>query len=363
MTLIEQLKQIPDPRQIKGRRHPLWMILFLSLLGFLCGYSGYRPLADFCRQHSSSLRHLLGLPNGQAMPSYSTFRRSFLHVAPQGWIDTFNHWALATLPESLGALLSVDGKSIRCTSTGGNSPEQNFVSFVSVYGHQVGVVQLLMMENKKCSEIHVAQALIAQLPELPPGQCLSFDALHTTQATVKAVNAIEQDYLLALKSNRAETYGAVQTLTQTQVPLASAAEQDNSHGRSVHRQVQVFAPTSKLQAKYPNLASIGVVNRTGIRAQQPFCETVYYLSSRPWSASELLNATRQHWQIENGLHWVKDVTFREDDPVRRGGHAPVNWAVLNTFCITLARRQGWRTVPQALRAWANQLHHVFHFLV
>jgi len=363
MTLIEQLKQIPDPRQIKGRRHPLWMILFLSLLGFLCGYSGYRPLADFCRQHSSSLRHLLGLPNGQAMPSYSTFRRSFLHVAPQGWIDTFNHWALATLPESLGALLSVDGKSIRCTSTGGNSPEQNFVSFVSVYGHQVGVVQLLMMENKKCSEIHVAQALIAQLPELPPGQCLSFDALHTTQATVKAVNAIEQDYLLALKSNRAETYGAVQTLTQTQAPLASAAEQDNSHGRSVHRQVQVFAPTSKLQAKYPNLASIGVVNRTGIRAQQPFCETVYYLSSRPWSASELLNATRQHWQIENGLHWVKDVTFREDDPVRRGGHAPVNWAVLNTFCITLARRQGWRTVPQALRAWANQLHHVFHFLV
>lgn len=363
MTLIEQLKQIPDPRQIKGRRHPLWMILFLSLLGFLCGYSGYRPLADFCRQHSSSLRHLLGLPNGQAMPSYSTFRRSFLHVAPQGWIDTFNHWALATLPESLGALLSVDGKSIRCTSTGGNSPEQNFVSFVSVYGHQVGVVQLLMMENKKCSEIHVAQALIAQLPELPPGQCLSFDALHITQATVKAVNAIEQDYLLALKSNRAETYGAVQTLTQTQAPLASAAEQDNSHGRSVHRQVQVFAPTSKLQAKYPNLASIGVVNRTGIRAQRPFCETVYYLSSRPWSASELLNATRQHWQIENGLHWVKDVTFREDDPVRRGGHAPVNWAVLNTFCITLARRQGWRTVPQALRAWANQLHHVFHFLV
>ncbi|WP_156518601.1 hypothetical protein [Phormidesmis priestleyi] len=56
-------------------------------------------------------------------------------------------------------------------------------------------------------------------------------------------------------------------------------------------------------------------------------------------------------------------TFEEDDPVRKGGHAPVNWAVLNTFCITLARRQRWRTVPQALRSWANQLHQVFHFLV
>ncbi len=363
MTLIEQLKQLPDPRNIKGRRHPWWMILFLSLLGFLCGYPGYRPLADFCCHHQSSLRHLLDLPNGQAMPSYSTFRRSFLQVEPQGWIETFNQWALATLPEAMAGVLSIDGKSIRCTSTGGNSSEQNFVSFVSVYGHQVGVVQLLMMENKKCSEIHVAQALIAQLPELPPGQCLSFDALHTTQATVKAVNAIEQDYLLALKSNRAETYAAVETLTQTEPALAVAVEQDHSHGRSVQRHVQVFAPPPSLQEKYARLASIGVVTRTGIRAQQPFCETVYYLSSRRWSASDLLKATRQHWQIENGLHWVKDVTFEEDDPVRKGGHAPTNWAVLNTFCITLARRQRWRTIPQALRSWANQLHQVFHFLV
>lgn len=73
-------------------------------------------------------------------------------------------------------------------------------------------------------------------------------------------------------------------------------------------------------------------------------------------------ATRQHWQIENGLHWVNDVTFDEDYPPRRGDHAPINWAILNTFAITLARQQGWRTVPQALRAWANQLHQVFSFL-
>ncbi len=262
----------------------------------------------------------------------------------------------------MAGVLSIDGKSIRCTSTVGHSSEQNFVRFVSVYGHQVGVVQRLMMEHKQCSEIHGAPALITQLP-LPPGQCLSFDALHPTQATVKAVNAIEQDYLLALKSHRAETYAAVETLTQTEPALAVAVERDHSHGRSVQRHVQVFAPPPSLQAKYARLASIGVVTRTGIRAQQSFCETVYYLSSRRWSASDLLKATRQHWQIETGLHWVKDVTFEEDDPVRKGGHAPVNWAVLNTFCITLARRQRWRTVPQALRSWANQLHQVCHFLV
>ncbi|NEQ47045.1 MAG: transposase [Leptolyngbya sp. SIOISBB] len=92
-------------------------------------------------------------------------------------------------------------------------------------------------------------------------------------------------------------------------------------------------------------------------------ETAYYMGSAPWQAQEVLPATRQHWQIENGLHWVKDVTFQEDEPPRRGSHAPVTWGIFNSFAITLARRYGWRTVPQALRVWANQLSMVFSFLV
>jgi predicted transposase YbfD/YdcC len=364
MTLINQLKQIPDPRHLKGRRHPLWMLMFLSLLGIVCGYSGYRPLADFCVQHDGELRRLLELPETQRLPSYSTFRRSFLDLPPQGWVDAFNVWAWASLPAHLAAYLwSIDGKSIRCTSTGGNGPHQNFVSLVSVYNQSMGVLRLAMMEHKKCSEIHVAQALIQELPALPPGQCFSLDALHTTQATVKAINDTEQDYLLPVKQNRAATYQVVQTLTQTQVAKSSAVEPDNTHGRSVQRQVDLFEPSPALLAKCPQLKTVAQIQRAGIRDQKPFAETVFYLSSRDWSAHDLLVATRGHWQVENGLHWVKDVLFKEDDPIRRGGHAPVNWAIMNTFCITLARRQGFRTVPQALRSWANLLDKVFHFFV
>jgi predicted transposase YbfD/YdcC len=364
MTLIHQLKQIPDPRHLKGRRHPLWMLMFLSLLGVVCGYSGYRPLADFCVKHEPELRRLLELPETQRMPSYSTFRRSFLDLPPQGWVDAFNVWALASLPANLAAhLWSIDGKSIRCTSTGGNSANQNFVSLVSVYNQAMGVLRLAMMENKKCSEIHVAQDLIQQLPALPPGQCFSLDALHTTQATVQVINQTEQDYLLPVKQNRAATYQAVETLTQTQVAQSSAVAADDSHGRSIQRQIDLFEPPADLLAKCPQLKTVARLQRSGTREQKPFSETVFYLSSRDWSAADRLAATRGHWQIENGLHWVKDVGFKEDDPIRRGGHAPVNWAVMNTFCITLARRQGFRTVPQALRSWANLLNEVFHFFV
>jgi predicted transposase YbfD/YdcC len=339
------------------------MLLLLTLLGFLCGYRGYRPLADFCIQHASTLRELLGLEPVQSLPSYSTFRRTSMQLAPQGWIEAFNHWSLWTLPGLVMALLSIDGKSIRCTSTGGNTEAQNFISFVSVYEQSLGVIQLAMMENGNCSEIHVAQGLIAQLPSLPSGQCFSLDARHTTQATVATIAATEQDYLLTVKQNRAATYAAITAIIETQTAQTEATQVDESHGRSVRRQAQVFSPTPELQAKWPRLSVIGVVQRTGVRDQQPFEETAYYLSSAPWNATQLLHASRQHWQIENGLHWVKDVTFQEDYPPRQGGYAPVNWAVFNTFAITLARRQGWRTVPQALRAWANQLHQVFHFLV
>lgn len=363
MSLITQLKQIPDPRHLRGRRHELWVILFLSLLGFICGYQGYRPLAAFCRNHATSLSRLLSLKPDQPIPSYSTFRRQFLQTLPNELIAGFNHWAMATLPAFSPALLPIDGKSIRATSTGGNRENQNFVSLVSLYSEQVGVLHIRLMENKKISEIHVAQALLAQLPALPPGQCFSFDALHTQTATAIAVNQTGQDYLMALKKNQLASYTEVETLSQTQVPISQVSEQDDSHGRQVHRTVELFEPTPTLRLKFPNLRSVARVQRTGLRLQTQFSETVYYLSSRDWKAADLLKATKEHWTIENKLHWVKDVLFREDDPARRGGQAPVNWAIFNSFAITLARRQGFRTLPDALRAWANMLDKVYLFFV
>lgn len=364
MTLIDSLKQIPDHRHRRGQRHPLWMLLMMSVLGFLCGYRGYRPLADFVTRHEGDLRDLLGLAETQSMPSYSTFRRTSLAVDSQGWVEAFNAWAIATLPLAVGALMSVDGKSLRCTSTGGQTAEQNFTTLVSLYERHLGVIHLRRMENAKASEIHVAQALMAEvLPHLPAGQTLSLDALHTTATTVQTIVTANQHYLLPVKGNRPHTHAALEGIATTVPPQDEATEVDTSHGRSVQRHVQIFPPTPELQAQWPGLTWVGVVHRSGERDQKSFAERVYYLGSAPWTAIDLLHASRQHWQIENELHWVKDVTFEEDYPPRRGGHAPVTWGIFNTFAITLARRQGWRTVPQALRDWANRIHYIFSLLV
>jgi predicted transposase YbfD/YdcC len=364
MTLIEQLKTIADPRSSIGQRHPLWLILFLSLLGSLCGYWGYRPLAHFSRKHHVSLCQLLELPLTTTMPSYSTFRRVFQQVDAQHWVNLFNTWSLLHVPELSGRLLATDGKSIKCTSTGGNSAQQDFATLVSVFGHaDEGVVQLQLMHNKKTSEIEIAKQLFEQLPQPQRPCCLSLDALHAQVESVKTLCTLGLAYLIGLKRNQPTLYRIAQSQHEQGHALSQASHWEQGHGRQVERRVWVYAAPVELQQRWQGLTRLIWVERQGRRGKVPYQQQHCYLSSCDWTAEQFLAAIRGHWSIENKLHWVKDVTFGEDDPPRRGGHAPVSWAIFHSFFITIARRLGFRTVPDAQRDLANQVQQVFSLLV
>lgn len=370
MTLIEQLKTIPDPRKRRGQRYALWLVMFLSLLGSLCGYYGYRPLAKFVQKHHSLICHLLALsPDTKLMPSFSTFRRVFEQVEAQAWVDSFNAWVLTHAPELAGQLLSIDGKSIRCTSTGGNTHEQNFASLVSVYGSSVGVVQLALLDNAKVSEIAIAKQLLTtvhQAPTLAQSLNLGFslDALHAQVDTLNLLQKQHQHYIVGLKANQKNLYRQMQNLLVTADPLTQTTQApERTHGRQVQRTVWVFAAPD-LPQRWTNagITRIIWVKRSGNRAGKPVEEMHCYLSNWNLDATEFLHRIRAHWQIENGLHWVKDVTLNEDYPPRRGGFAPISWAVINSFLITLARRLNHRTLPDCIRDLTNQVEQVFDWL-
>lgn len=364
MLLLEQLKQIPDHRGVQGRKYPLWVLIILLIIGKLCGHDGYRPIADFCQKYRQKLWSLLDLELSMPSPSYSTFRRTMINVNYQHWEEAFNTWAIATMPEQIGRCSSIDGKSIKCTSEGGQTSEQDFVSIVSVYNHEnAGVMQLKVMHNKKVSEIKVAKDLIEKLKDLPSRQCFSLDALHTQTKTVKQIRAVNHDYLIAVKKNQPKLYQTLEGITQNSQALSAATSQDNTHGRQVQRQVEVFTAPIHLQQKWEGLKTLIRVERSGKRQQQDFQEVAYYLSSQELGAQVFLKDIQGHWSIENQLHWVKDVTFQEDNPPRIGGYAPVNWAILFSWFITLARRAKVRTVPQARRLWANQIDELFALLL
>lgn len=177
LNLIEQLKQIPDYRKGKGKRHALWLVMMLVLLGTLCGYRGYRPLADFSQNHWQSLCELLELPANTRIPSYSTFRRVLQRVEFEPILGLFNRWSQMFIQLMEQTWVAADGKSIKSTLSDYSESYQSFVTTVSAFTHQSGVVlHLQVMDNKQTSEIEVVRQLIAALAGQPV--VFTLDALH-----------------------------------------------------------------------------------------------------------------------------------------------------------------------------------------
>lgn len=361
MNLIEQLKQIPDHRKKRGKRHPLWVVLGLILLGVLCNYQGYRPLVDFCQQHWQELQTLLELPPETKIPSYSTFRRVIQGVDFQPLVKILNQWQAETGKERTGEWLAIDGKSIKCTLKNSTGSNQNFTTTVSAFSHQSAeVVALSVQENKEISEIEVAKQLIMSLQ----GQKVAFtlDALHCQKDTVSLIVNQQQDYLIALKGNQPSLRETVESLHRNKEPISYAEEFDTSHCRLVRRRLWVYNAPVYLRQHWASLQSLIMVERSGWRDDKPFEETFAFISNLSVRAQQFLSAIRLHWGIENRLHWVRDVLFLEDFGLRRGGNAPIVWAILHCFIITAVRRLGCRTIPQGQRLLANQLNFVFSLL-
>lgn len=171
-------------------------------------------------------------------------------------------------------------------------------------------------------------------------------------------------YLIGLKTNQPKLHRIAQQLAQQAQALSFDSVVDRKHRRQVRRTVAVYAVPESLPKRWQNcaIACIVWVRREGIRQENPYEESHFYLANVCESAQTFNRLVQDHWQIENGLHWVKDVTLNEDDPPCRGGYAPISWAVLNSFLITIARKLDAVTVPAAMRLLANQVDKVFRLL-
>lgn len=175
MSLIDYLKQVPDFRT--QPRYPLWVVLLLVILGTMSNCLGYRALGDFAARHQAVLLDLLELPH-QRLPSYSTIRQVMIRINFEDMTNAFNAWASETVALGQSEPIAVDGKSIRASLRDYDNAYQDFVSVVSAYCTQAGmVIRLKTMRSKSSSEIDTVQQLLSGLNV--NGVCFSLDALHT----------------------------------------------------------------------------------------------------------------------------------------------------------------------------------------
>jgi DDE_Tnp_1-associated len=158
-SLIDYLKSVPDQRHPSGRRHPLWLILLIIIMGIMSGYWGYRGLGTFVERHRRNLIKTLKIPNAR-VPSYSTIRRVMIGLDYQVLAIAFNEWASQYSNVRNKQWIALDGKSLKNTVSDYDRSQQNFVSMVSAFSHKRGeVLGLKVMEKKKTSEIVVLQDL------------------------------------------------------------------------------------------------------------------------------------------------------------------------------------------------------------
>lgn len=352
-SLIQSLKKVKDFRHERGRRHPLWFILLIIILGIMQGYSSYRAFGDFAKYNGKQLVqsfHILP----QRVPSYSTIRRVMMNLDWQAFAKIFNDWSDQFCHSNRDLIwVSIDGKSLKSTVKNYEKNCQNFVAVVSLYAPENGLVlRLDRRENKKASEIHQVLTLIEDCPF--QNQVFTLDALHCQKKTTRAIVSSGNDYLIAVKKNQKKLYEAIESIAESEKPSDVDRDIETGHGRIVCREVSVFNNLEALPSGWYGIQSLIRVERKGKRGKKDYYQMSYYISSREGTAARFAQKIRGHWQIENQLHWVKDVIFKEDESAIADYQAITNLSILQTIALNLFRLLGFVSVTEGLRWLGNK---------
>jgi predicted transposase YbfD/YdcC len=342
-ALITQLETIEDPRCAWKVEHRLLDILVIAVCAVLGEAESFEDIALYGRCKHAWLKQFLALPNG--IPSHDTFRRVLMLVDPDAFERRFLAWVRAVFRPEAGTLrqVALDGKTVRRSfdHKRGRSP----LHLVSADATEHGLVLAQRATEAKQGELAVLPEL---LDGLDLGGCLvSLDALACQPEIAGRILDRGGDYLLALKGNRKKAHAEVKAWFAAHALARGASLRpffdafDDSHGRLVRRRVFACPDLGAFAtlAAWPGLAVVlavetirGIPGRGKVTAQ-----IRYYLSSSKLSPEALAAAIRNHWRIENGLHWVLDVTLREDASRVRERNAARNLALLRKIALNLAR--------------------------
>lgn len=354
-SLLEYFARVPDSRIERSRLHPLVSILALSVCAVICGANSFVEIEYFGRAREAWLRTFLDLPNG--VPSHDTIGRTFAMLNPKALEQAFREWVSALATVTKGEVVAIDGKTLRRSfqKAGSNA----FVHMVSAWSASNRVVLGQVKTEDKSNEITAIPRLL-ELLEIH--DCLvTIDAMGCQKEIATKIVEAKADYLLAVKDNQptlaSTIVGIFDEALQEKAFAASHHQTENKgHGRIEVRRcwtMNVDAECGEPFDQWTGLHGIVRVETERTIAGKTSIEQRHYITSRrDFSAQDALAASRSHWGIENQLHWVLDVAFREDDCRVRAGYAAENFAVIRHVALNLlgaAKNAGTKFDKASLR--------------
>ena len=332
---LKYFAELTDPRVERTRRHVLEDIVFIAIAAILCGAASWDEMERFGKAKKLWLGSFLQLPHG--IPSHDTFNRVFQTLEPQELEKSFLGWVSSVAQRSQGEVVAIDGKALRGSRT---TDGKSIVHMVSAWASANSLVLGQRKTDAKSNEITAIPELLRTL-ELA-GATVTIDAMGCQRAIAGQIVEQKANYLLAVKENQPSLLADIKDSFQMLAADAVDEQIDCGHGRVETRRCSVVADLSLLDqaSAWPSLQAIVRVEATRFHKAtgKQEQETRYYITSLGADAERLNQAIRQHWGIENKLHWVLDVAFGEDLCRKRAGNAAQNFSLLNRFALNLLRQ-------------------------
>ena len=361
--LLDVLASVPDPRDPRGRRYPLTALL---AIGILATAAGMRSYAGFCTWAATAPVEVLAqLGIRFRRPSEKTFRSVLSRLDPAELdrrLGAYFTAVAAAEAAAEGGLLpvSLDGKTLRGARRAGAAAAH----LVSVFAHRARLVLGQLAVAEKSNEIPCVRKLLRTFRRVR--LLVTVDAMHTQTATAKLICAtLKSHYLMIVKSNQPKLLARITALPWAQVPV-TATDDGHGHGRDERRTLKVLTAARGIGFPYAKQIIRITRERVTIATGERSREVVYAICSLPFEQagpSMIAAWLRDHWSIENAVHWVRDVTFDEDRSTVRTATAPRVMASLRNTAINLHRLRGSDNIAESCRVTAFSPDRGLHLLI
>lgn len=333
-SLHRTFRQLSDPRLSRKKQHLLIDIVILSVLAVLSGAESWDSIHLFGKTNYAFLKQFLCLPNG--IPSHDTLNRVFGLINTRQFERLFSQWSNEMKDTGvLEKVIAIDGKAVRGSKD--SFHEKSPVHLVHAWSVENNICLGQRKTEAKSNEITAIPELLNLLDM--KGSIISIDAMGTQTAIAKNIIEKEANYILSVKENQKNLLKEVEITCKLHCPASDTTQTEKGHGRIETRRCQVFSKGDMIDPdnRWPGLKTAIKITSTRELRGKVTTEERYYISSL--DARQPFNQyIRDHWKVENSLHWTLDVVFREDEQRKRDKRAAENFALVRKITLNLLKK-------------------------